>query len=123
MPAAKSIVAVSCSVGPGTVKLGASVTAELPAGSTDVMRKKYVEFGVRPVNVMVCWVTNAAFVTLIVSAGGNSELSEYSTFESASSFVLHEMTAVEPSIAVALMREITGAFASATDSAKSTSTQ
>ena len=73
--------------------------------------------------MIVCCVTNAPFATLSVPAGGSNALVEYSTRESASSFVRQEMTAVEPSIAVALMFEITGAFASATDSAKSTSTQ
>src|SRR5438094_1082862 len=71
VPALKSTDAVSCSVCPGIVKLGASDTAAFPDESIDVMRKKYVAFGVKPVSVTLCCVTSALLVADCVSAGGS----------------------------------------------------
>jgi hypothetical protein len=50
VPARKSTAAVSRSVGPGTVRLGALAIDALPTRSAEVMRRKYVVFDVRPVS-------------------------------------------------------------------------
>ena len=66
--------------------------------------------------------TNAESETVDVPAGGIVGLVEYSTREFAVSFVFHVTTALEPSIAVVLICEITGPAESIVDSANFTST-
>ena len=76
-----------------------------------------------PVSVMVCCTTYEPALTECVDAGANDESVEYSRSEFAGSFVSHVTSAVEPSIAVDRMFEMTGPLESVAASANITSTQ